>query len=193
MQEFWSTNDDVQTRQNKFLKSEPEEIALTATCIYISRGRPEKLLICNPSPDTWNSWMFPYGSQKMPSTPDLTLSGRSYFEVEDAVARLSSGETEFHKRLSKLGEMSGHPTGIQFQTLYTSFEFKTSKSSGLRTLYVFEYLIAKVDHEFEPAVEGVWVRADGYSSTRNEIDALAEKRDMAVEGNVFDALKIAMG
>lgn len=136
--------------------------------------------------------MFPYGSQKLSATSDLKLAGRSYLEVERAVATGLSDASAANERIGKLAEMSGYSGECLYRRLYTSFELKLSKSSGMKTLYVFEYLVANVDTAFEPSVEGVWVRADSYSSSKSEIEALADSHNMSVERNVFDALKNAL-
>ena len=59
----WRSGDDL-SRGLIPKESLPKRVALTATGIVVRRqaDATTDIMLCNPHPDSWNSWMLPYGS-----------------------------------------------------------------------------------------------------------------------------------
>src|SRR4051812_43965993 len=69
----------------------PTRAALTTVGIFIRSSqdnRPNRtILLCNPHPDTWNTWMFPYSSRTLDVEGDFT-AGMNARQFTQALARI---------------------------------------------------------------------------------------------------------
>lgn len=193
----WSTSDDLTDRQSKPLGANPVEAALTSTVILMRRvGERFEALLCNPSPASWNSWMFPYGSEKFPIPSDANLAAASHLDVETYVHRLASSEEagEDSGRVRSMGEMVGERMPTDLTKFDTIFECKQSKTSGRLTLYVFEYYYSAVRLSPTPTVEHDWIDlGQAKTDPTNYIESFSTEHDRRVEANVSTALRSLVG
>src|SRR4051794_22689548 len=60
----------------------PRRLALTLTCLFFRGSQRRKLLVCNPHPDTWNTWMLPYGAVSADVSAGTFALGMRKDEVE---------------------------------------------------------------------------------------------------------------
>lgn len=190
MSKTWSVTDSLKQRSTEKLELAPEDMALTATAIPIRRSKSElEIMLCNPSPDSWNSWMFPYGSQKFRTEPTTNFAAMTLIDVENFVDELS-GATEDQKseRLDGLASMLG-TNSCDLKKFETVFEAKISKSSNKLTMYVFEYYYFIINEPLVPEIEFAWIGLGDFAQDPEKaVRDFSTAKSMSVEPNVYEAL-----
>jgi len=140
----------------------PQRIALTATAVVTrTRGQTVQLLLCNPHPESWNTWMLPYGSVvvEIADIPLGTTFEGLIAHMQAARQRESAAyEDTAFSEASRLAGMAGH----EFRQVdsMSNYSLKFSKSAGLWTAYSFAYHIARTGESANPSVEAVWLSID---------------------------------
>jgi len=153
-----SSNDKVP------IESIPQRVALTATGIVMSprteSGR--SILLCNPHPESWNSWMLPYGSIQLDEIE--VNKGVTFMELARFMIDVKNEHiTEF--RNTAFGQIIVTAGLRQTQSsddpLLANFSLKYSKSANKWTLYYFNYFIFKDIDEVSPIVAAEWLQLIG--------------------------------
>jgi hypothetical protein len=166
----------------------PTRIALTTTVIVL-RSNPDshtEILLVNPNPDTWNTWMFPYTSMIIPfhgappkTTKELAAVLRGIRDVRSA--DLSLLEARISLQLGIEG------VEITPASAYDNFSLKYSQSAASWTAYIFMYHLAYLLQEAgQPSIEFHWVRLDNPEIERLKSDPHLQGRSVA--GNVVEIL-----
>lgn len=145
---------------NNALPNLPSRVALTATGVITrqERGGAKSLLLCNPHPDSWNSWMLPYGSLALDIGELPTQT--SFGELTETMESLRRQNADMYesKALAQVRDMVGLPTGeFHIEPRISNYSLKFSKSANVWTCYCFTYHICRAGENAQPNVKAEWL------------------------------------
>lgn len=174
----------VVTRENV-----PRRLAWTATCLFFGEKKRDELLLCNPHPESWNTWMLPYGSTSIELSEDDFLEGMRKSEVEVAARKQVALASNFEKLIPAMLEMGGTDDDVRLRNFAELYEIKFSASANMWTLYNFFYYFSYV-REAAPSVQYRWIHLGGKRQMAKKIQELCSQDSLPVQPNVFEALRI---
>jgi len=170
-------------------ESLPKRIALTATGIVLKNASENKkeLLVCNPHPDTWNSWMLPYGSLIIEA--NLIEGAITFEELTKSIEKLC--QENFPKYESSALMQIQNMTGINSSEFVlngdlTNFSLKYSQSANVWTAYCFMYHVSTNGNEIKPTVQTHWLPLD--TNSINEVKSTKMLSNLKVAENIFPIL-----
>ncbi len=165
----------------------PRRLALTATCLLFSRKTPRQLLLCNPHPDTWKTWMLPYGAATSDLSESTFHAGMTKADVERFARERTTSQPSVAALIAEMLAMGGVSEETQLSNFTEIFEVKFSMSAGIWTLYYFQYYVGLVDHA-APRVDYRWLPIVGGKQLATSLRDEAAKAGLNVQPNVFEAL-----
>lgn len=165
----------------------PTRAALTAVGVITRADKRSELLLVNPHPDTWDSWMLPYASMTLPfelSDDQVTLSA-----IERALGDLIADHGDAYEKnaLEELGKAVGD-TALAFaeRPIFENFSLKYSKSAEVWTAYAFRYHAAEAE-SLQPTIDCVWIPLTAERIA--ELASAARVDGKEVAGNVLALLE----
>jgi|GEM_PF-2661774 len=159
MQNFnWNKNED----SNEIIPKEcfPNRIALTATGVVMQLdvNNEKQILLCNPHPDTWNTWMLPYGSLILDvkiSENNLSLTALSEIIASNLKENFSNYEENAILQIRQLTGLKD--ADFSFKDNLTNYSLKFSQSANVWTAYCFMYHISNDGNKINPTCQTTWL------------------------------------
>lgn len=155
----WRSDDD---RSGIIVPDEslPKRIALTATGV-VTKMQPDGtivLLLCNPHPDSWNSWMLPYGSLVLDvETVSENLTFGKLGEYMENMRMQHIGNYE-KRALSQVLQLVGlQRARFTLEPRLSNFSLKYSKSANVWTAYCFNYHLSLEGESAKPECQVTWL------------------------------------
>ena len=188
-EDSWCSRDD-ESKNTVPEESLPKRVALTATGVVTKRQSDgtAMLLLCNPHPDSWNSWMLPYGSLAM-DVKDMGSNvtfGRLGKYMED-LRRQHIGSYE-EKALTQVRQLVGLPEAkFDIEPELSNFSLKFSKSANVWTAYCFVYHRCQAGHDANPSVQVTWLMLN--EETISAVATNKKLEGLTVADNVLLLLK----
>ncbi len=190
MSEYSWRKEDESSKTNVPVESFPKRVALTATGVITNRQTVGKttLLLCNPHPDTWNSWMLPYGSLAIDvEAVDQTMSFGKLAEYMEKL-REENIENYERKALAQVCQLVGlQQERFDYEPNLSNFSLKFSKSANVWTAYCFAYHIYREGQSAKPNVQATWLTLNDEKVTSLVKDGMLD--GLAVADNVLSLLK----
>ena len=119
---------------------EVSRFALSFLLVPVSIGADPRLTIVNPHPDSWNTFMFPYGGIRVddPTPPGYTSLGDLSSRLDELVR--TRREDYLVSAGRELGSLfAGVPDLRTLVPVYRNYSLKFSASAKVWTAYVFTY------------------------------------------------------
>ncbi|HBB18400.1 MAG TPA: hypothetical protein DCZ97_15895 [Syntrophus sp. (in: bacteria)] len=172
-------------------ESIPARVALTATGVVTKRpsqGSGVHLLLCNPHPDSWNSWMLPYGSLAVePSDLEVGVTFGVLAAIMEDLRNREAGSYEA-KALAEVKKLAGMADyGFRLEEALANFSLKFSKSANVWTAYCFAYHISQDGEKAKPSVQATWLSLD--DKTVKDVLNSKQFNGLAVADNVLALLQ----
>ncbi|MCP4650473.1 MAG: hypothetical protein GY853_10390 [PVC group bacterium] len=168
----------------------PTRIAIAALAVFLSNDEEKrKLLIANPHPESWNSWMLPYGSIIIDNSK-LCNNDITFIELESIlditkVENINKLTSESNMQINQYFEEDIFHLPRTSELI--NYSLKYSKSSNKWTAYSFNYYMINLNEIVNPKCAFEWISLAG--SNISQIVNAGKYKDVKLESNLQYLLK----
>jgi hypothetical protein len=167
----------------------PIRAVMTLTGVFTRRMEGmDCVLLCNPHPETWNTWMFPYASRVV-DPQGAFVAGMDCADVVAVLKSLwSTNPSVFEATAAEVIAMVGGKSKTESFLFHEDYAIRYSKSANCWSAYDFHYYsFANAEVIEDNAIEQAWVRLNG--SISQELYNLYQTSRKNVSANVVEFLE----
>lgn len=161
MRDYSWADDDLLCNEPIPTEATARRVALAATAVVLEREDPNdaRMLVCNPHPETWNSWMLPYGAYIIDAPVDA-MELRTFGALSSYLRHLRRTRLVSYREsaANQIRETLGVATVmLADDAIYHNYSLKFSKTAGVWTAYLFSYHLCTLPRATPPRIAAAWI------------------------------------